>query len=195
MVSKSLDDSINEIKNEMNAVDDTIQQQLHSAMDINKKSLGVEEDYKEFYTLTDQVAIAQADVLNHAEKHHLREAIAKKLEALQTLENTVASAVRTRMLSTVKADVIDTFKNDKAAKEAALNQAIAVLSSGVNGKRGKDVVGESFHKSLNKYKDDYAKKPAGSDEILIQLEKDMAAIAAAPIPASKGGNVFEMLAV
>jgi hypothetical protein len=71
-----------------------------------------------------------------------------------------------------------------------LNQAIAVLSAGAGAKLGKDVVGEAFAASLSNYKNNYAKQPAGSDEILVQLEKDIATVAQAPVVEGKGGNVY-----
>ena len=57
---------------------------------------------------------------------------------------------------------------------------------------GKDVVGAAFSTALKDYKESYAKMPAGSDEILVTLEKDMAAVAVAPVPEGQGGNVYAM---
>jgi hypothetical protein len=71
-----------------------------------------------------------------------------------------------------------------------LNQAIAVLTAGPGSKRGKDVVGAAFGKAVQSYREAYAKMPAGSDDILVQLEKDMAAVAVAPVLQYKGGNVY-----
>jgi hypothetical protein len=68
---------------------------------------------------------------------------------------------------------------------------VAVLKSGSGAKLGKDIVGEVYLSSLQAYKAAYAKQPAGSDEILVQLEKDIAAASAAPVVEGKGGNVYE----
>jgi len=53
------------------------------------------------------------------------------------------------------------------------------------------VVGEAYSSSLKAYRETYAKLPAGSDEILVQLEKDIAAACVAPAIDFKGGNVYE----
>jgi F0F1-type ATP synthase membrane subunit b/b' len=190
MIGKSLDDYSKDIYDNLKNVDNSMLEQINTAVEADKQVLSIEEDFKQFCEITNNIAIAQADVLNHREAHAYREAVVKKLDSLHALEESAVYAIRTRMLTQVKAEVVNTFTNDKKAKEAALNRAIEVLASGAKGKLGKDIVGEAFSQALNNYKDAYAKQPAGSDPILKQLEKDMAAVAQAPVVDSKGGNVF-----
>lgn len=190
MLSKSLDEYGNNIYNEVKVVDEALHSQIKNAIEADELALTLEEDFKQYFSLTDQLAVVQADVLNRTEQHKYRESIVKKLDSLYALEESAAAAIRARMITTVKADVISTFKSDKKVKESALDQAIAVLSAGAGAKMGKDIVGEAFTKSLKNYKDVYSKQPAGSDPILVQLEKDMKAIATPPVIESKGGNVF-----
>lgn len=190
MLSKTLDDYSKDVQNELKNLDKAFQSQITTAIDANEQALSLGEDFKQLYSLTDSLATTQAEVLNRQEEHKYREAIVKKLDSLYALEEAAGSAIRARTINAVKADVVETFKSDKKAKETALEQAIAVLSGGANAKLGKDVVGEVFASSLNKYKTEYAKKPAGSDEILANLEKEIAAIATAPVVEAKGGNVF-----
>jgi hypothetical protein len=160
-------------------------------MNANKSVINLEDDLKTLHSLTDQVAIAQAEVLNQLEEVKYRETIIKRLESLSALEESASSQMRARIVNTVKAEVMKTFKNDKKVQENALNQAISILSSGTGAKLGKDVVGEVFVNAIKNYKEQYAKQPAGSDEILKQLERDVAALSVAPEITSKGGNVFE----
>ena len=190
MMAKSLDDYSKEIYDELKAVDNALLEQINTAISADQLVMTLEEDYKEYTTLTDQLAVAQADVLNHREEHHYRDAIVKKLDSLHALEESAVLAIRTRMLTKVKSDVVTAFTNDKKAKELALNRAIEVLAGGAKGNLGKDIVGEVFSSALSNYRETYAKQPAGSDPILLQLEKDMAAVASAPVVESKGGNVF-----
>ena len=97
-----------------------------------------------------------------------------------------------RMTKQIKADVVAKFTTDKKAKEKALEQAIAVLTAGNGAKLGKDIVGEEFISALKQYREDYSKKSASADPILIKLQKDVDAVVNAPIPLSKGGNVYEI---
>lgn len=192
MMAKSLDDYSKGIFEELKQVDNAMLEQIHCAISADEKALTLEEDFKEYHSLTDQLAIAQADVLTHKEVHLYHDAIVKKLDSLSALEESAVQAIRNRMLTKVKSDVIETFTNDKKVKEIALNRAIDILAAGANAKLGKDVVGEVFSQSLANYKQNYAKLAPGSDSILVQLEKDMKAIAQAPLVESKGGNVYQM---
>lgn len=135
------------------------------------------ESVKDMHQLTDDVANVKVQVLNNSIAYEYRDAMAKKLDSLAALEESTTLAIRTRMVNKVKADVISTFSKDAKAKENALNQAIAVLSAGTNAKFGKDIVGEQFKSSIKDYRDAYSKLPEGSDEILKNLQKEMAAIA------------------
>ncbi|KAJ1389255.1 hypothetical protein B484DRAFT_459702 [Ochromonadaceae sp. CCMP2298] len=190
MMAKSLDDYSKEIFDDLKAVDDAMLTQIHTAIAADTMVLSLDEDFKQYCTLTDQLAIAQADVLNHKEVHMYRDAIVKKLDSLHALEEGAVNAIKRRMMAKVKADVVDTFTNDKKVKEMALARAIEVLASGAKGKMGKDIVGEVFSKALSSYKEAYGKQAPGTDPILMQLEKDMAAVATAPLVEAKGGNVF-----
>ena len=190
MLSKSLGDYGKEVSDELQTLDKAFVSQIHTAISANKEAQTLGEDFKSLYSLTDSLASTQATVLNNQEEHKFRETIVKKLDSLYALEEAASSAIRNRTLKAVKADVLDTFTNDKKAKEDALNQAIAVLSAGAGAKLGKDVVGEVFSASLNKYKTDYAKKPAGSDEILANLQKEIANVISVPAAAGTGGNVY-----
>ena len=150
---------------------------------------------KDIHNLTDDLAVVQADYLNHREEHKYREAIVRKLDALVALEDTATAAIRSRMLTKVHSDVVSAFKTDSKAKDAALNQALAVLAgSSVKGgaKQNNDIVGQYFASSLKGYKEAYAKQPAGSDEIIKKLEIDMANIMKAPEQGEIGGNVYDI---
>jgi len=189
-LAKSLDeDSVAEFK-EVSAVEEFLFDKIKDAISANELAITMEEDYLKHNELTDALNVAQADVLNHMEVHKYRDAIFKKLESLAALEESAITAIRQRMLTRVHKDVVSSFKSDKKLQEAALTQAIAVLSGGPGTKLGKDIVGSTFVSALQSYREGYAKQPAGSDEILTQLEKDMASVAAAPVVESKGGNVF-----
>lgn len=190
MLGKSLDDYSREIYEELRAIDETLLTQINGAIAADKEVMTLEEDFKALNEITDNLAVAQADILNHREAHMYRDAIVKKLDSLHALEESAVYAIRSRMVNQVKADVVNTFANDKKAKEAALNRAIEVLAGGAKGKMGEDIVGKAFTQALSNYRDTYAKQPAGSDPILNQLEKDVAAVAQAPVIESKGGNVF-----
>lgn len=111
------------------------------------------------------------------------------------MEEAASSAIRARMVNSVKSDVISAFTNDKKVKDDAMAAALGVLAGGKNAKMGKDVVGGVFASALKNYKDSYAKSDPSKDEILVQLEKDVAAIAVAPVADSKGGNMWASVGV
>lgn len=185
-IAKSLDDYSADIRNTVTQVDAETLSALNDSVAENQKLIELQTDIANLHALSDDLAVAQADVLNHQNQHKYREAIAKKLDSLVAIEEAAVNSIRTRMVTKVKADVLKSFSAEKKTKEAALTQAIAVLAAGVNSKLGKDVVGEEFTAALNKYKAEYAKLPKGSDEILVQLEKDLAAAAAAPLIETEG---------
>jgi hypothetical protein len=78
-----------------------------------------------------------------------------------------------RMVKSVSRNVTAEFTTNKALQEKALMQAIAVLTAGPGGTMGKDIVGEAFTAEIKNYKTNYAKMPAGQDDILVTLEKGM----------------------
>lgn len=173
------------------AADDYLLRDLTEAVKANEKCLGMEETVKDIYGLTDNLSVAQADLLNSMEQHKLRDVVAKKLSSLVAIEEAASSAIRDRMLTQVRADVVKTFTADKAAKNSALAQAISVLSAGASAKLGKDVVGESFKNALSSYRTAYSKLPPGGDEILVKLEEDIAAVVKLPaFDSLDAGNVY-----
>jgi hypothetical protein len=190
LIGKMFDDYAKENEKDLEALNAAVHQNLENVQNANTAALQLEEDVQMLQQLTDQVAVAHAQILNQLEEQKYREAVVKKLETLAQLEETATSAMRARIVNTVKADVEKTLKSNKTVQESALTQAIAVLAGGATGKVGKDVVGEVFVNAIKQYKESYAKMPAGQDAILNQLEKDAAVLASAPEIASKGGNVF-----
>lgn len=173
------------------AADEYLLRDLTEAVKANEKCLGMEETVKDIYGLTDNLSVAQADLLNSIEQHKLRDVVAKKLSSLVAIEEAASSAIRARMLTQVRADVVKAFTSDKTAKDNALSQAISVLSAGTSAKLGKDVVGDSFKTALSSYRNAYSKLPAGGDDILVQLEKDVAAVVKLPaFDSLDAGNVY-----
>jgi hypothetical protein len=191
MIAKSLDEYRDNVYTQMKKVDDAMLVDIQSSIAANQKVLGMESDIASVHNLMDDLAQAQAQALNMAEEHKYRDAVVKKLDGLVALEEAAVASMRARMLNKVKSDVIKTFNEDAKAKDKALEAAMAVLAKGPTSKLGKDVVGEVYLSSLQSYKAAYSKQPAGSDEILVQLEKDIAAATAAPVVDFKGGNVYE----
>ena len=192
MIAKSLDEYRDNVYTQLKKVDDAMLIDIQASISANQKVLGMESDIKSVHTLMDDMAVAQAQALNAAEEHKYRDAVVKKLDSLVALEEAAVASLRSRMLKKVKSDVIKTFADDAKTKEKALEAAMAVLKSGTGAKLGKDVVGEVYLTSLQSYKAAYAKQPAGSDEIIVQLEKDIAAASSAPdFGDLKGGNVYE----
>ena len=175
---------------EVLATDAAVEEQLKSSIKADQLALTLAEDYKQLFSLEDHLGAAQAEVLNQITAQKFRDETIKKLESLYAVEEAAVGAIRTRIINTVKEDVVKTFKSDKKAQDAALAHAISVLGSGPGAKFGKDVVGGVFANSLKSYRENYAKQPAGSDPILVQLEKDVAAISVAPVVEAKGGNVY-----
>ena len=189
VIASSLDSVTQGVRDSMKSVDDNMLKGLKSNIKVNEGVLTLAEDVKALHTIIDDLAVAQADALNKAEEHKYREAIIKKLDSLVALEESATAAIKTRMLTQVKNDVVGLFSKDAKAKENALNAAIAVLTAGPGAKMGKDVVGEAFQGALKSYKESYS-KGGKTDPILAQLEKDMAAIATAPAVDGAGGNVY-----
>ena len=64
---------------------------LHASIKANEKVLELETDVASIFKLTDDLHVAQADALNHAEEHKYRDAIAKKLDSLVSLEEAATS--------------------------------------------------------------------------------------------------------
>jgi len=194
-IGGALDSERDDVKKAMNVVDDSLLQNVHDAVATNTNLLELETEVKDIHALTDDMASVQADYLNLHEEHKYRDAVARKLDALVALEDTASHAIRNRMMTKINADVVSAFTTDSKVKDAALAQAMSVLSSSNHkggAKMSKDVVGEVYAKALKGYTDAYAKQPAGSDEIVSQMEKDIASIMQAPAPSHSGGNVYDL---
>lgn len=190
LIAQALDTHIKESEDVFKSLDATAERQINESIAENKTALSLHEDFSNLYSLTDQLSAAQAEILNSQEEHKYREAVIRKLDSLYAIEEKASSAIRRRMLSTVQHDVLELFKNDRKAKDDALNQAINVLSGGANAKLGKDIVGAAFSSALSNYMADYQKQAPGSDPILVQLEKDIAAVSEAPEWSVKKENVY-----
>jgi len=188
IASKAFEARRKEISDDFKKIDDDIKAQIQEAIDNNEQAMTASDDVRTIYEIKDQLAVAEAEVASKAEAHMYREAIVKKLDSLHALEESAASAIRQRMLTSVTDSVVKTFQSDKKAKEDALAAAIKVLST---GKMGDDVVGKVFTSSLKNYSSAYS-KTANDDPILKQLEKDMKVVAEAPVVERKGGNVYEI---
>jgi len=190
-VASGLDERGAEVATDLNGVDTNILTEANDTRAATESLLGFTAAVASIDSLKDDLATVQAETLNNAASHTYRDAMAKKLEALQSLEDQVAFNVRSRLLNQVKADVRSTFSKDKKAKSAALEQALAVLAGGVTAKHGADVVGNAFKSSVQLYRENYAKSAPEKDELLVQLQKDIAAITTAPAVSSQGSNVYE----
>jgi len=193
-IGDMLDSERKDVESAMKKVDDSLLQNVHEAVATNEALLDLEAEVTSIHALTDDLASVQAEYLNHHEEHKFRDAVARKLDALVALEDTASNAIRNRMLAKVHADVVQAFSSDSKAKDAALAQALGVLSSSnanSGAKMNKDVVGDYFASSLKAYKEGYAKQAPGSDEIINNLEKDMTVIMQAPVASHTGGNVYD----
>lgn len=190
MASKFFQDYQDNVAKDLKQVDDNMMIEVNQSIVSTKQLLDLEQEVSAVNHLRDDLAVVQADTLNHLEQHKFRDAIAKKLDSLIALEEAAAASIRTRMVTKVKSEVVQSFTKDAKAKEKALEQALAILSAGVGAKRGKDVVGEAFIRSIGTYREDYKKKPASEDPIIVQLEKDVAAIAQPPLVSYQATNVY-----
>lgn len=194
-IGGALDGEANDVQKAMNVVDDSLLQNVNDAVSTNKNLLDLESEVKDIHALTDDMATVQADYLNCHEEHLFRDAIARKLDALVAVEDNAAHAIKTRMMSKINDDVVNAFKTDAKVKDAALAQALSVLSTSTHkggAKMSKDIVGDMYAQSLKSYTAAYAKQPAGSDSIVAQMEKDIAAIIQPPTPTHTGGNVYDL---
>lgn len=195
MVARELDDYSENVRQTLRKVDESMLVDIKASIAANEKVLGMEGDISSVHGLIDDMSTAKADALNYAEEHRYRDEVVRKLESLVAIEGAAVNSMRTRMLDFVRDDVTSKFAKDAKLKAAALDQAMAILAAGKGGKVGKDVVGEAYGASLKTYRDAYSKMKPGSDEILNQLEKDVAAACAAPAVESQGGNVYEVAPV
>lgn len=191
VIAKFFDDYSAQIAKDLKKVDENMLVEVNESIDSHKQLLSLDEDLSKVMALRDDLAIVQADVLNYQEQHKFRDAIARKLDSLVAIEEAASVAIRTRMIKKVKTDVVNQFTTDAKAKDAALASAVAVLSAGVGAQRGKDVVGEAFAKSISNYRTEYQKTKPEDDAIIVQFEKDVAAVVKAPEIGFKASNVYE----
>jgi hypothetical protein len=190
-LTPDINEGVYELLKEVQAGDDRVAQRMHDGIAENENLISWETEVNEVLEIADELTIAQVDVFNAMEGHAFREVVASKLDALVSLEMAAHQNIRNRMVTSVKSEVKTLFATNKTAKENAMNQAIAILTAGPSAKMGKDVVGDAFNDAVKNYQANYAKQPAGSDEIFTALEKDMAAIVTPPTFEVTGGNVFE----
>lgn len=190
MMASGLDDYRNNVAETLKKVDESMLVDIKASLEANEKTLDMESDIKSLHTLVDDMAVAKADALNYEEEHKYRASVVQKLESLVAIEEQAVNAMKMRMMSDVKANVIESFSKP-ATKAKALDAAVAVLTAGKNAKMGSDVVGEAYGAALKTYREAYSKQTPGSDAILNQLEKDIAAAVTAPTVSAEGGNVYE----
>lgn len=192
-IAKMIEERTNKIKADIKSGEENLLMQIKADIETDKEVIDIDKALMEVHEIVDNMHAAQAEVLTAEAEYLYRDAIVKKLDTLVVLEESAMTAIRKRMLTTVQDEVLETFKSDKKAKEMALNSAIAVLTSGASAKMGEDVVGKAFASAVKSYREGYAKKPAGSDEIIRKLEKDIATVLMAPSVdvMGKGGNVYE----
>lgn len=194
VIHKSIQDDIDAEYKALRAVDNAMYDQIKAGIDTNTEALSAKEELTALFQIQHDLKVAEAEVMTNIEAHKYREAVVAKLDALQALEEAAVREIRAKMISKVNADVLDTFKNDKKAKENALNQAINVLAGGASAKMGKDVVGEAYAQSLASFRENYAKQPEGSDPVLKKLAAELAVVGQAPTIEAKGGNVYTLQA-
>ena len=184
------DEGVYEILKTMQHTDDVQVEHMQSGIDENEFLIKWEKEACDLQTVSDELTIAQVAVFNSIEGHAFRDTVASKLDALVTLEMAAQQSIRMRMVNSVKSEVKNHFLTSKTAKENAMNHAIAVLTAGPSATMGKDVVGEAYNIAVKNYQANYAKQPAGTDDILLALERDVAAIAVPITFEATGGNVY-----
>jgi hypothetical protein len=190
-VAETLDEYRNNVFDTLKKVDESMLVDIKASIAANEKVLEMDKDIASVHNLIDDMASAKADALNYAEEHKYRDAVVRKLESLVAIEDAAVASIRNRMLNEVRSDVVKSFSTDAKLKAAALESAMAVLAGGSNAKLGKDIVGDAYGASLKSYREKYSKQAPGTDSIINQLEKDIAAASAAPLVDATGGNVYE----
>jgi len=175
MIASSLDEYRENILKEQRAIEDVQIEQIRNSIEEHEKCLTLTQDYDQFLAVKDAARRLNIEASNYEAKHAFRSAIVRKLEAVAATEETALHGIKGRMVDFVVNDVTTQFREDKKAKEAALNQALAILGN-AKGNMGKDVVGDAFVSSIRKYRDEYKKTPEDKDPILLQLKRDVDAI-------------------
>lgn len=162
--------------------------EINNNIKVDQEVLDAREVMQDVFTSVDQVTVAQATAFNLANQNNFQRALQKKLDALASLNEATSVAIRNDMISTVKSESQKTLLNDRKVKDAALAQAIATLAG---GKRGKDVVGEVYLKSIADYRAGLANKDHKVHGITAKLEAEIAEIVKAPEVIQTAGNVYE----
>ena len=186
----AFDEGIHTILKDVQKHDLNIIEGFNDNIEGNEMLIKWEEDTSDALAVSDELTVAQVAVFNSIEGHAFRDTVASKLDALVTLEMAAQQSIRMRMVNSVKSEVKNHFLTSKTAKENAMNHAIAVLTAGPSATMGKDVVGEAYNIAVKNYQANYAKQPAGTDDILLALERDVAAIAVPITFEATGGNVY-----
>ena len=186
----AFDEGIHTILKDVQKHDLNIIEGFNDNIEGNEMLIKWEEDTSDALAVSDELTVAQVAVFNSIEGHAFRDTVASKLDALVTLEMAAQQSIRMRMVTSVKSEVKNLFLTNKTAKENAMNHAIAVLTAGPSATMGKDVVGEAYNIAVKNYQANYAKQPAGTDDILLALERDVAAIAVPITFEATGGNVY-----
>lgn len=191
VAGKFFSDYSAQIAKDLKKVDENMLVEVNESISSHKQLLSLDNDLTSIMALRDDLAIVQADTLNAQEQAKFRDSIQRKLDSLVAIEESATTAIRNRMITQVKSDVVQHFQADAKAKENALAAAVAVLGAGVGAKRGKDVVGDAFTKAIASYRTEYQKTKPGDDAIIVQFEKDVAAVALAPEIKFAASNVYE----
>ena len=186
-----MDAGIHEILLEVQSHDTRKLERFDERIGKNEGLIHWADEVTETLAVADELTIAQVDVFNAMEGHAFRDGVASKLDALVSLEMAANQSIRHRMVTAVKSEVKTLFITNKTARENAMNQAIAILTAGPTGKISTDVVGDAYVTAVKNYQEAYSKLPAGTDDIILNLQKDMAAVAVPIAFEVTGGNVFE----
>ena len=186
-----MDAGIHEILLEVQSHDTRKLERFDERIGKNEGLIHWADEVTETLAVADELTIAQVDVFNAMEGHAFRDGVASKLDALVSLEMAANQSIRHRMVTAVKSEVKTLFITNKTARENAMNQAIAILTAGPTGKISTDVVGDAYVNAVKNYQEAYSKLPAGTDDIILNLQKDMAAVAVPIAFEVTGGNVFE----
>ena len=171
-------------------IDNQAVSEIEAGIKANEGFADAQSVFADIFKGVDEVAVAQAHALNLTHQNNLHRSIQKKLDALASLNEATTAAIRTDMLSTVKAEASKALQQ-KGVKDAALAQAIATLAAGPKGTRGSDVVGKVYAKAIADYRAGLSAKDHKVHDISKKLEAEIAEICKAPDVITEAGNVYE----
>jgi hypothetical protein len=172
-------------------IDNQAVSEIEAGIKANEGFVDAPTVFTEIFKGVDEVAVAQAHALNLTNQNNLHRSIQKKLDALASLNEATSAAIRSDMMSSVKADAMRVLNTDAKVKEAALSQAIATLAAGPKGTRGADVVGKVYAKAIADYRAGLSNKDHKVHDITKKLEAEIAEICKAPEVPTSAGNVYE----